>query len=105
MSTVKRQVENEKKKSTQRRYGGGGVRTTTADWRIIENVALVELIQAACETGGAIRFGVTRDGGAYALGVYGDGPDPYTLYAPTPEEMGDHITHLTDVFEAIKLEQ
>ena len=105
MSTAKRQIEESKNKSRARRYGGGGVKSFTADWRIIENVAIVELIQAASETGGAVRFGVTRDGGAYALGVYGDGPDPYTLYAGSAEEMGDHITHLTDVFEAIKLER
>ena len=104
MSTTKRQIEERKNKPKARRYGGGGGPSVTADWRIIENVAIVELIQAASETGGAVRFGVTRDGGAYALGVYGDGPDPYTLYAGTPEEMGEHITHLTDVFEAIKLD-
>ena len=48
---------------------------------------------------------MSRDGGALALGVYGDGDEAYTLYAGDVETMNDHLAALTDVFEAIAAEQ
>jgi hypothetical protein len=37
------------------------------------------------EMGGAIRIGATRDGGAYAIGVYGFG-EPFTEYCGASED-------------------
>jgi len=105
MSVAKRQVEAKKSKGRQRRYGATAKTSERADWRTVSNVAIVSVIQAAAEVGGALRFGCSRDGGAYALGVYGDGPDVYTLYAGSVEEMEEHITHLTDVFYDIAVEE
>lgn len=45
-----------------------------------------ETLDFVLQEGGALRFGLTRDGGAFALGVYG-GDKPTTLYARTEEEL------------------
>lgn len=41
---------------------------------------LTRLIDDIANCGGAIRFGKSRDGGALAIGVYGDGETAYTVY-------------------------
>ena len=53
---------------------------TPADWASIDAEAIREVIAAVGAIGGAVRFGYTRDGGAYALGLYGVEPQPTTLY-------------------------
>lgn len=52
-----------------------------ADWTAVEPGPLRALIGAITATGGAVRFGYTKDGGAFSLGVYGDGK-PYTEFLP-----------------------
>lgn len=42
---------------------------------------LCSLIAAVTKSGGAVRFGYSRDGGAYSVGVYGDGK-PFTEFCP-----------------------
>ena len=44
-----------------------------ADWIRADAAQLQETIAAVAKTGGALRLGYSRDGGAYAIGVYGDG--------------------------------
>ena len=105
MSATKRAMEEKTAKRRKRRYGNNEKVTGRADWRTVNNTAIVAVIQAAAEVGGALRFGASRDGGAFALGVYGDGPDVYTLYAGSAEEMEEHITHLSDVFYDIAIEE
>lgn len=51
-----------------------------ADWAGVDAELIRQAITAATLHGGALRFGYTRDGGAFALGVLGDG-EPYTLFA------------------------
>jgi len=105
MSFAKRQLEERKKKPAARRYGNAGPVELRIKWSFISHANLLELIDIVTETGGALRLGSSRDGGALALGVYGDGPEPYTLYSPSIEGMEDHIAGLYAAFEAIKLEQ
>lgn len=50
-----------------------------AEYRELDGAALVRCLARIAEAGGAIRFGYTRDGGAFNIGVYGLG-DPYTEY-------------------------
>lgn len=58
----------------------GTNRTTgAADWQEVNADKLINAIACIGRNGGALRFGYSRDGGAYALGVY-DGGDVYTLY-------------------------
>lgn len=56
---------------------GNGV--GSADWTRVDAGNLMDTIGTVAACGGALRLGYTRDGGAYAVGVYGDG-EPYTLY-------------------------
>lgn len=48
-------------------------------WDSIGSELLRDAVSAVSKSGGALRLGYTRDQGAYAIGVYGEG-DPYTEY-------------------------
>jgi hypothetical protein len=50
--------------------------------------------------GGALRLGYSRDGGAYAVGVYGDG-DPYTLYHPPEDDIDALLAKIENAFSEI----
>lgn len=57
---------------------------------LVDPADLQYAITAVAQKGGALRFGYTRDGGAYAIGIYGDG-DPYTEYVSPQEDMHEHL--------------
>ncbi len=88
-------VEKNRKNDAQLRRrrtadkGGKG----KANWMLLEAELAQYLIICAAHTGGAVRFGYTRDGGAYALGIYGDG-DPYTEYISPTEDINEYIRDL-----------
>lgn len=71
--------------------------TNVADWGSVNEVALRDTIEAVTRTGCAIRFGYSRDGGAYAVGVVGDG-DPYTVWAGSAEEVDIKLAALAESF-------
>lgn len=50
-----------------------------ADWETVDAALVVKAIATAALVDGAIRFGVSRDGGAYSLGLYGGG-EPTTIW-------------------------
>lgn len=50
-----------------------------ADWNGADAEVLKQFTLALIGVAGAVRYGYTRDGANYSVGVYGDG-DPYTLY-------------------------
>jgi len=87
MAQVERQAEN--KKATRReaakqargarRASGGSFTLDVRGWSI-----LACLGQAFINVGGALRVGVTRDGGALALGAYYD--DDYATEYVRPSE-------------------
>lgn len=52
-----------------------------ADWSSQDAGTIAELIHNITATGGAVRFGTSRDGGAYSLGIFGDGK-PFTEFCP-----------------------
>ena len=104
MSAIKKLLDNKRSGGKQRRYGSAAVQRAAVSWVQVRSEDIMELIEAASEASGAVRFGLSRDGGALALGVYGDGDEGYTLYAPTADGMLDHIAGLVDVFNTIRLE-
>jgi len=57
-------------------------------------------ITAVAAAGGALRLGYTRDGGAYAIGVYGDG-EPYTDYVRPNESIDEYFRELSESFGGI----
>lgn len=103
MSTVKRTMEAKRTgaKANVRRYqpeNSGGKPITYKD---VDMMYLIELMMAVESVGGAIRLGTTRDGGAFAIGVYGDGPDVYNVYANSVEKLHEHFENLTAIFSTL----
>lgn len=87
-----------KSRGLKRKSGG------IADWSSVESDAIRDAISAAAFTGGALRFGYSRDGGAYAIGIYGDG-EPYTEWIKPGESVEEILGEIRELFEAIKDEQ
>lgn len=78
-----------------RRDGGG-----TADWESVDREILVKAVASAAKVGGALRFGYSRDGGAYAIGIYGDG-EPYTEFVRPSEDIDIILKDIMSMFEDI----
>lgn len=87
-----------KSRGLKRRRGG------IADWASVDAESIRDAITAAAFTGGALRFGYSRDGGAYAIGIYGDG-DPYTEFVKPGEEVEITLQDICELFEGIKDDQ
>lgn len=92
-------MATKKKTTLERRIGRGRGVSLPADWGSIDALLLRRAIAAASGASGALRFGYTTDGGAYALGIYGDGPDPYTEYVRPGDDMEQMLTDICEVFE------
>jgi len=88
---IKRALDN-------RRKDGGA--NWPADWAAVEAGDLVRLVELVASKGGAIRFGYTRDGGAYAVGVY-YGDDYFTDYIRPSEDIDKYIDDLIAVFSEV----
>lgn len=74
----------------------GGV----ADWANADASTALRAIERASVVGGALRFGYSRDGGAYAIGIYGDG-DPYTEFVKPIEDIDGFLLEVIALFESI----
>lgn len=98
MSALKN-AEQEKKDAKKAANGASkrvqsGNSTSTADWATADPRWLAACIAIVAGQGGALRFGYTSDGGAYAVGVYGDGDKPYTDYIRPHEDIDDYLRSL-----------
>lgn len=71
-----------------------------ADWESVNGDILKKAIAKAASVGGALRFGYSRDGGAFAVGVYGDG-QPYTEFCKPDEDMDGFLQDVIELFESI----
>lgn len=69
----------------------------TADWGTVDPHMLLYAVAAIAARGGALRLGYTRDGGAYSVGIYGDG-EPYTEYIRPSEDVNDVLRGIGDDF-------
>lgn len=83
-------VKNKKVESNMRRRKSRGEQTP-ANWLDVNSHAIGTFCATLAEHGFAVRIGKSRDGGSYAIGIYGDG-DPYTEYA----RPSDNILELMD---------
>lgn len=67
--------------------------TEVADWGTVNTELLRDAIAVVAARGGALRFGYTRDGGAYAIGVYISN-DKWTEYIRPHEDIDQYLTGL-----------
>lgn len=81
-------------KNRQNRQAGRGS-FEPAQWADVDAGVLLRAVAAVAEYGGAIRFGYTRDGGAFAIGIYGDGP-PRTVYLRPSDDVVGWLERLAD---------
>lgn len=70
-----------------------------ADWESANPRLLQLAIAKVAASGGCLRIGYTRDGGAYAIGVYGDTPQPYTDYVRPEEEIDDYLSAIIEAWQ------
>lgn len=71
-------IQDREQKNRQRRRRNRG-NQQAATWSAVHPQAVTQFMFELTEAGYAVRFGKSRDGGALAIGIYGDG-DPYTEY-------------------------
>jgi len=74
----------------------GGV----ADWTGVPADKIREAIAAAASAGGAIRFGYTGDGGAYAVGLYANGEHSTEFFTPS-EDMEAALEDIRQSYEEL----
>lgn len=96
MSVAKRAIEAKRqgKKRTLAQMFNGEAGGGEAEWESASPGHLCQLVYAASENGGAVRFGYSRDGGAYAVGLYADG-ETVTLYHPCTGDVDGWLQTLT----------
>lgn len=73
------------------------VGSNVADWASANAEIFLGLVAIASQKGAAIRFGYTRDGGAYSIGLYVGG-DYFTDYLRPEEDLDEYIRELTESF-------
>lgn len=85
--------EDKRRRRTHSKGSGGG-----ADWTECDGDVLKRAVKAIASMGGAVRLGYTRDGGAYAIGIYGDG-EPFTEYVPPSDDITEFMKGLIEDYE------
>lgn len=71
------------------------VDASKADWGGADPAKVLDVIQIISSKGGAIRFGYTRDGGAYAIGLYMGGQGD-TIYVRPSEDIDRYLSDLAE---------
>lgn len=71
-----------------------------ADWGGATSDTLYRLIDTVTSRGGAVRFGYTRDGGAYALGFY-YGSEATTEYCRPSEDLEDFLVRWIEFYSEL----
>lgn len=73
----------------------------SANYTNIDGGRVMRAIEIITANGGAIRLGKTRDGGAFAIGVYGDGDEPYTDYLRPTDDVLGYLEELAESFHQL----
>lgn len=79
---MKKTVKSKKPREDRRRRQSEFI----ADWDAADAVLLRSVISTVTKDDGAVRFGYSRDGGAFAIGIYGDG-ETFTEYLGAKEDV------------------
>lgn len=75
-----------------------GERGGTADWASADANAIKRAIECASAVGGALRFGYSGDGGAYAVGCYFEG-ESWTEFIRPAEDIDDWLEQASTFYE------
>lgn len=67
-----------------------------ANWASISSDAIRDCIVQISAIGGAVRFGYSRDGGCYSIGVYGLEIEPFTDYLRPGDDVEKYLDTLAD---------
>lgn len=94
----KRGDKAKRAQDVRKRRDNSKTKRGTADWSECDGEVLRKAAAAIAKHGGAIRLGYTRDGGAYAIGIYGDG-EPFTEYVPPSEDITEFMKGLIEDYE------
>lgn len=89
--------KNERIPSGFKRPNMGEQNGNVADWTTANPKLFLELVATAGSKGAALRFGYTRDGGAYSIGVY-LGADYFTDYVRPSEDVDTYLETLLESF-------
>lgn len=86
-----------KAKTTNRRKrrSNSATHANSADWSEVDAELIRKVVAAVAKDDGAIRFGYSRDGGAFGVGIYGDG-EPFTEYIPVTGDIEGHLRELIE---------
>ena len=87
--------EERERKGTRSIKGRGG---SVADYEGCNSELLRRAIATASSSGGALRLGYSRDGGAYAIGIYYDGQH-HTEFVSSGESLDDFLTAICEWYE------
>lgn len=68
-----------------------------ADWATADPALLLGAIATLANRGGAIRFGYSRDGGAYSIGIY-LANDKFTEYVRPSEDINYYLQSVIEDF-------
>lgn len=71
---------------------------STADWTLADPALVLSLVCAVAMEGGAVRFGYTRDGGAYSIGLY-LGENSKTYYCNEADGINEQLKELRTYFD------
>lgn len=103
MSKSDEQIQQESTKRIQREATKALPKAATgrngvADWANADPANIHRLVCTVGFLGGAVRFGYTRDGGAYSIGLY-LGDKSKTYYCNDSEGINEHLNELTGQLE------
>jgi len=73
---------------------------SAVDILTVDGDTFLKCLEVVCRCEGAIRVGLSRDGGAFAIGIYGDG-DPYTEYVGAGEDINEYFANLAEYFREL----
>jgi hypothetical protein len=90
---IKQQREARKALPPTTKRGGG-----VADWANASEHLVFQLVCCVAVEGGAVRYGYTRDGGAYSIGIY-LGADSQTYYCNEKEGINEKLAELIEHFK------
>lgn len=84
------------------RWGKEGPEQNGCSWDAADTELIVRAIVALTELGCAIRFGLTRDRGAYSIGLYYGEGGYDSQYVRPSEDLDGYLTDLANHFEYLR---